>query len=119
MLTERLSNCGEKEFSQTGSTTQMTQGPTLFRRATFADAWYPTDVVPVTRNSRTQPSVAGKSFRVNARFEDCDKTIPNAPQGVMLVALMDGSVRSLSAGMAPELFWGAVTPAGGEVLADW
>jgi len=119
MFAERLAACGDGEFAESADSLETTYGPTRQRRATFADAWYPTDVLPVTVNGVTRPSVAGKSFRVNATFANCDKTIPNAPQGVMLVAVMDGSVRSLSVGMAPEIFWGAVTPAGGEVLADW
>ncbi len=40
------------------------------------------------------------------------------PSG-MLAALADGSVRILHPKIAPETFWGAVTPAGGETLADW
>jgi hypothetical protein len=37
----------------------------------------------------------------------------------MLVALMDGSVRTLNPEISMETFWGAVTPSGGEVLAGW
>jgi hypothetical protein len=33
----------------------------------------------------------------------------------MLVALVDGSVRSIHPGVANATFWAAVTPAGGEV----
>jgi hypothetical protein len=31
------------------------------------------------------------------------------------VALFDGSVRTIRPGVSPEVFWAAVTPAGGEV----
>jgi len=49
---------------------------------------------------------------------------PTAPQGcssgVLQVGLCDGSVRSLSAGVAPGTFYNACTPAGGEVLgSNW
>jgi hypothetical protein len=38
----------------------------------------------------------------------------------MLVALADGSVRQLAPKIDEKIFWGAVTPAGGEFLgADW
>ena len=37
----------------------------------------------------------------------------------MLVGLVDGSVKQLNPGIAPHIFWGAITPAGGEVLGDW
>jgi hypothetical protein len=36
----------------------------------------------------------------------------------MLVALADASVRVLHGGIAPQVFWGAVTPAAGEILGD-
>jgi hypothetical protein len=36
----------------------------------------------------------------------------------MLVGLGDGSVRTVSPGIAPHVFWSLVTPAGGEVVGD-
>jgi hypothetical protein len=35
----------------------------------------------------------------------------------MITGLMDGSGRVLRGGMAPHVFWSAVTPAGGETVA--
>ncbi len=37
----------------------------------------------------------------------------------MLTLFADGSLRTASPTMKPELFWAAVTPAGGEVNGDW
>jgi len=38
----------------------------------------------------------------------------------MLVALADGSVRTIAPSISAVTFWAAVTPAGGEMLgADW
>ena len=37
-------------------------------------------------------------------------------EGGMLVALADGSVRTLRVGIAESVFWGMVTPAAGEVI---
>ena len=34
----------------------------------------------------------------------------------MLVGLFDGSVRTVSPRVSEEVFWGSVTPAGGEVV---
>jgi hypothetical protein len=34
------------------------------------------------------------------------------------VVFFDGSVRTLRPGIAPEVFWAHVTPAGGEVVRD-
>jgi hypothetical protein len=54
------------------------------------------------------------------RPDECDWTVPQSPfQAGMIVGLADGSVRTLGRLMSPETFWGAVTPAGGEVLRDW
>ena len=76
-------------------------------RATFADIL---DVGPGST----------ATFQVAPRIAACNPGLPQTPHpGGMLVALMDGSVRQLSPGISPATFWGAVTPDGGEVLADW
>jgi prepilin-type N-terminal cleavage/methylation domain-containing protein/prepilin-type processing-associated H-X9-DG protein len=51
----------------------------------------------------------------------CDTAVASTPHGqTMNVALGDGSVRGLSAGISPTTWWFACTPNGGEVLAnDW
>lgn len=50
----------------------------------------------------------------------CNYYLAQTPHpGGMLVALADGSVRQLHPGIAPAVYWGAVTPAGGETLAGW
>jgi prepilin-type N-terminal cleavage/methylation domain-containing protein len=51
----------------------------------------------------------------------CDRRLASSPHTAgMNVALGDGSVRFLSAGISPQTWWAACTPAGGEVLgSDW
>ncbi len=50
----------------------------------------------------------------------CNADLAQTPHpGGMLVALADGSVRQLRPDIDPTIYWGAVTPAGGEVLTDW
>jgi prepilin-type N-terminal cleavage/methylation domain-containing protein len=50
----------------------------------------------------------------------CNYNLAQTPHpGGMLVALADGSVRQLRPDIDPTIYWGAVTPAGGEVLTDW
>ena len=114
----------------------------LGRRATFADGgpWrtaglmnyyldlypYTTGTPPVSRPA--QGTVQGLyfpssdyTFQVvpNAR-KNCDRDVPQTPYVSGLpVALMDGSVRILNPGIAQSAFWGAVSPAGGEMLLDW
>jgi prepilin-type N-terminal cleavage/methylation domain-containing protein len=52
---------------------------------------------------------------------NCDPTRASTPHaGGIQVGLVDGSVRTLSAGMSGATWWAAVTPSGGEVLgSDW
>jgi len=88
------------------------------RRPTFADPEYD-DVLPVTAGGVTRPSVAGRTFQVAPTIEACDYRVPQTPHaGGMLTAYLDGSVRTTRPGVAPEVFWAAVTPNGGETVGD-
>ncbi|MFO0797744.1 MAG: DUF1559 domain-containing protein [Gemmataceae bacterium] len=103
------------------------------RRATFADRGpidlaekSPSDVYPVpdvTTPGRTVASRRGRTFQVRPPAPytlNCDPRIPQTGHPTaMPVGLGDGSVRLLRANTDEAVFWGAVTPAGGEVLADW
>ncbi|HVS36313.1 MAG TPA: H-X9-DG-CTERM domain-containing protein, partial [Gemmataceae bacterium] len=81
------------------------------------------DAYPIPSGNPPTPvgSIAGLTFQVAPRIADCDPRLAQTPHpSGMLVALGDGSVRTLSRGMSPTTYWAAVTPAGGEVLgADW
>ncbi len=111
----------------------------VLHRATFADGGPIlgnntfNDVYPITVNGVSQPSRPGATFQVAPRFRGnngllvvhdgslappdyCEPTVPQTPhRGGMLVGLGDGSVRTVAPTVRPEIFWGAVTPAGGEV----
>ena len=67
------------------------------------------------------PSDSGYTFQTRPALQDCTHVVAQTPHpSGMLVALGDGSVRGLSPNMAEATFWGAVTPAGGEILGvDW
>jgi prepilin-type N-terminal cleavage/methylation domain-containing protein len=108
-------------------------------RATFADGgpqlfgYGGYQVYPVTAGhpAVTRPSIPGVTFQVAPRLRpeqyrppepnDCNPHLPQTPhRGGMLVSMGDGSVRTVRPGIAPEVFWALVTPAGGEVVAgDW
>jgi prepilin-type N-terminal cleavage/methylation domain-containing protein len=50
----------------------------------------------------------------------CDRRLASTPHNAMIVALADGSVRSVSSAISPATWYAALTPAGGEVLGtDW
>lgn len=131
---KRTQHYGEFEVSANVRRPTFADGGPLFGGKTFKD------VYPVTENGVTRPSRPGATFVAGGRFwrfddlmtagndrptpeprpGDCDPAVPNSPHpGGMNVLLLDGSVRSVRAGVAPEVFWAAVTPDGGEVLGDW
>jgi prepilin-type N-terminal cleavage/methylation domain-containing protein len=115
------------------------------RRATFADGGWlvdrsanPGDDYPETSGP---PPVSVAAFGKNWTFQaapsptlppDPGADFPNMPRGCystlantphrsgMLVALADGSARMIAASVSPPVYWGAVTPASGEILgAEW
>jgi len=112
----------------------------VLRRATFADGGPILggstfdDVYPVTANGVTRASRPGATFQAAPRARGtggliviytqgdpappgwCDPTVAQTPHvGGMLVAMGDGSVRTIARTVAEGIYWGAVTPAGGEV----
>jgi prepilin-type N-terminal cleavage/methylation domain-containing protein len=110
-------------------------GVERMHRASFADngpairasdptsAQYYEDVYPVTGANppTSRGSIPGLTFQVRPKLSECDPRLAQGPHsGGMLAALADGSVRTLAPGMSETTYWGAVTPAGGEVLDnDW
>jgi hypothetical protein len=105
------------------------EGFKFIRRATFADGGPDTrinpglDYIPIT--SRTSPPQSkwldNSTFQAAPTVAQCDGHMANTPyRSGMLTALADGSCRTLSPGMSPTTYWGAVTPAAGETLGpDW
>ena len=81
----------------------------------------PGDHAPVTSGDPpVSTSAPGVTFQLRPSLDDCDPRQPNASSSSGLqVGMADGSVRIVRHGIDPKVFWGAVTPAGGEVLADW
>lgn len=87
------------------------------RPSSFADRGYLDEVVPIPGPTpgTTTGSVPGLTFQDRPHPRDCDVRIPQSVfPGGLLVGLADGSVRPVHPGVAPSVFWAAVTPAGGE-----
>lgn len=91
-----------------------TVGP---RRPSFADAGWD-DIVPVTAGAPpvSRASVPGTTFQVRPALQRADARQLQTPYSSgLLVAMFDGSVRTIRPGVDETVFWSAVTPAGGEV----
>jgi type II secretory pathway pseudopilin PulG len=91
------------------------------RRANFADDTF-TDALPVSAGTPpvTTSSIPGMTFQSNPRAADCDgRMVQSSLPSGLIVALADGSVRTLKPSVAETIFWAAVTPDGGELLAEW
>jgi prepilin-type N-terminal cleavage/methylation domain-containing protein len=114
---EHYAQCADKEF-WIGST-----GMFGNVRATFADrlAEPITQGTPPVSQSNTAQYNLHLTFQIAPALADCDPYVPQTPhRSGMLCAFMDGSVRVLGPSVSPTVFWGLVTPAGGEVLGnDW
>jgi type II secretory pathway pseudopilin PulG len=104
-----------------------------YRRGSFADGGPrmviyqrnpvqdPGDVIPVTSAPGvTTSSRPGATFQIRPQLADADHRLPQTAHSSMPLAMLDGSVRYVSAGLSEATFWSAVTPDGGEVLgSDW
>lgn len=89
------------------------------RSAYFADSVY-ADVLPVfdsvARVSRG--SVPGLTFQSTPRPDHCDPRILQTSTGPgLVVALMDGSVRTISPSIDPAVYWSSMTPDKGEAVS--
>jgi prepilin-type N-terminal cleavage/methylation domain-containing protein len=92
----------------------------VLRSAAFASA-ADGDVVPETVNQITTGSVPGFTFQTQPAIAQCNPRVAQTPHSSgMLVALGDGSVRTVAPNISPTTFWAAVTPAANDILgADW
>lgn len=112
-------NCGGTMFDYqvTGSLLWYLQPATFAQRQAYGRP-APGDYYPIVSGPPPRASAAGGvTFQVRPRVGDCDPRQPNATSSRGLqVGLADGSVCILAPTASPALFWGMVTPAGGEVL---
>jgi hypothetical protein len=102
---------------------------TSLQRACLWDWWQPRWTSPgndyrptIGFATVTADNVGPQSiFQVRPAPGNCDPSrAATAHAGGMVVALADGSVRTLAPGMSGATWWAACTPGGGEVLGpDW
>jgi prepilin-type N-terminal cleavage/methylation domain-containing protein len=115
--------CDQTSFLYNTSFNTSWQGaqPATFAMHRYMARPAPGDYTPTTSgNPPVSTAAGGVTFQVRPKVSECDPRQPNASSSSGLqVGLADGSVRVIRPGVDPVIFWGAVTPAGGEVLSDW
>jgi type II secretory pathway pseudopilin PulG len=123
LLAEHYAVCGTMKFTwlPTNVMTFQVRGfPALFASM----------VHPETKRGVTVSSEPGKTFQTRpcpgtpetcGKREACNGTLAQTPHASgMLVAMADGSVRTVAPTVSEQTYWAAVTPAAGDVLgADW
>jgi type II secretory pathway pseudopilin PulG len=124
VFTEHYWNCNEHVFSYGNSSPTPRTSNMFGGRATVADGGpvgngkNSGDYYPITQGNPPFSTAEGnRTFQVSPRPKDCDPRLPNAssPTGLQ-AAFADGSVQILAAGVSPRVFWGAITPASGEIV---
>lgn len=105
---ERHANCGDDY--------PVTSGLPPLSRAAWGYGW--TFQVAPNPNIERQTDPNAKPTPMP---KGCASDLANTPHhSGMLTAFADGSVHILAGSISPNIYWGAVTPAGGEILGeDW
>ncbi len=116
-------NCNGTTFlySLSFSSTWQPEQPPTFAQSMKRGRPAPGDYCPVTTGSPPISSTpGGLTFQVRPQVSDCDPRLPNASslRGLQ-VCMGDGSVRLLNPSIKSTVFWGLVTPNGGEVIGDY
>jgi prepilin-type N-terminal cleavage/methylation domain-containing protein len=120
-------NCGGEQFHYPTQAARPRYDPIGIGRASFADGGPLVgrgrnncgDYYPMTSGD-PPVSVAegGRTFQLRPALADCDPRLPNSSSSRGLqVAMADGSVRIIAPSISPAVFWGAVTPRGGEAIS--
>jgi prepilin-type N-terminal cleavage/methylation domain-containing protein len=113
---EHYAQCDQVVFLYTAASSNLSM-----HLPTFAEPFF--DEVPTTTGPppTSGPTLDPVTFQVAPPLNRCNSRVAQTPhRGGMLAALFDGSVRTLAPGMSSATYWGAVTPASGEVLGpDW
>ena len=131
-FTEHYRNCRGVGFELftigTGGRYGPAGGGYMATAPTFADFGYSDrspgrfpdiDFYPITSGSPPRSIAAGGvTFQSRPSIAECDPRMPNAASSRGLqVCMGDGCVRTIREGITPVVFWGAVTPGGGEVVS--
>lgn len=120
LFTEKLAVCGQPAGLYAGANA-WASAPEEGTTPVFSVSRFPSPGDPPGAIPSTGPATHFQVRPFPYASDRCQYWVPQSPRfGGILVALADGSVRSVSDGVRPETWWAACTPAGGEVLgSDW
>lgn len=108
-------------FADRGAYPQRFEGTVSAPLPPYVPTEFGVDVVPVTTPGDppvTRASTPGLTFQARPALAACNPLLPQTPHASgMLVALMDGSVRSIRPDVQETVFWAAVTPAAGDATS--
>ena len=89
----------------------------------YRDNFWPDWGPLISSRDCSEPTGVAAMFQTNCTGNPstCDGNRASTAHGtVIIAALADGSVRSVSGSVGPTTWWSAMTPAGGEILgSDW
>jgi hypothetical protein len=122
LFTEKYARCEYPPGSTTGGGTTWVHPGTA--GVASGQSWWPAVMAPdyLKYNANSLGPNAGALFQAHPTpfIGTCDWTRASTPHpSAIEVALGDGSVRSVSQGVSPALWFALFTPAGSEVIGDY
>jgi prepilin-type N-terminal cleavage/methylation domain-containing protein len=118
LFAEKFAVCGDPAGSY-GGASAWAEAPAEEATPVFSVSRFPTAGSPPGAIPSTGPSSHFQVRPTPYASDRCQYWVPQtANAGGILVGLADGSVRIVAGGIRPATWWGACTPAGGEVLGD-
>jgi prepilin-type N-terminal cleavage/methylation domain-containing protein len=120
LFAEKYAVCGETGNPYEGASA-WAAAPAAEATPVFAVSIFPPGGLPKGTVPPTGPTTLFEVQPQPFRSENCHYWLPQTARSAgILVCLADSSVRLVSAGVSPETWWAACTPAGDEVLGqDW
>jgi prepilin-type N-terminal cleavage/methylation domain-containing protein len=123
MIAERYAQCNEHVIVY--NMTSLFGAVLKVRRASIADGGpildgqNMGDVFPVTVGAISRSSKPGLTFQTRPTMRMCHVFVAQTPHSSgMIVGMADGSIRTMAPGISETIYWGSITPAGGEVIPN-
>jgi hypothetical protein len=118
LFTEKLTVCGRPGGKYSGASA-WAESPAEEATPVFSVSRFPAAGLPPGGIPSTGPTTFFQVRPFPYASDRCEYWVPQtARAGGILVALADGGVRNVGAGIRPATWWAACTPASGELLGD-